>query len=116
MSYAQRRTTLEGIDTIPSPISADTPFSDSPPDRTLACSPASTNVSSHRRKRRSSTARRRASSSIPVEDGKDVWQSLSYDPFAPAGPPQSQHYESFPPDLGENVAAYEVSSARRLGA
>lgn len=106
MSLAQRRTTLEGIDTISSPIPNDDDVFGS------ADGSVSPRTTSEHGQRRESAASNQAS--IPVEDGKEIWQSLSYDPFAHTGPPQLQHYESFPPELSANVAAYEVSTTRRI--
>lgn len=105
MSLAQRRTTLEGIDTVPSRIPEDA-LSDGT-DGTVNFT-----TINHLQRRESAVTN---PSTIPIEDGKEVWQALSYDPFTEAGPPQLQHYESFPPELAENVAAYEVSTARRIG-
>lgn len=105
MSLAQRRTTLEGIDTISSPIPDDDVFGSA--DGSV--SPRTTTQHGHRRESAASNQ-----ASIPVEDGKEIWQALSYDPFAQTGPPRLQHYESFPPELSANVAAYEVSTTRRI--
>lgn len=58
-------------------------------------------------------------STIPKEDSKEVWQNLSYDAFAQ--PPMNsndielQHDECSPPEVTENLAAYEVSTTKRMG-
>ncbi|CAN8096187.1 unnamed protein product [Discula destructiva] len=108
MSLAQRRTTLEGLDTIPSPILEDVRSLQEGTEYETSHGLAA--PTEHDRRRRASVA-----ASIPVEDGKEIWQALSYDPFASAEPPNLQHYESFPPGFNEHVAAYEVSTARRIG-
>lgn len=105
MSLAQRRTTLDGIDTISSAIPEDDVFGS-------ADGSVSPRTTTEHGERRESAASDQAS--IPVEDNKEVWQAISYDPFAQTGPPQLQHYESFPPELSANVAAYEVSTTRRI--
>ncbi|KAJ4389021.1 hypothetical protein N0V93_006483 [Gnomoniopsis smithogilvyi] len=104
MSLAQRRTTPVGINTVSSPVSEEAYLDGA--DGTL--SPHNTG---HARGSESGDNNR---SSIPVEDGKEFWQALTYDPFGQAGPPQLHHYESFPPDLSDNVGAYEVSTIRRI--
>lgn len=104
MSLAQRRTTLVGIDTVSSPVSEDAALDGG--DGTI--SPRNRD---HGQRRESAVGNQ---TGIPIEDGKEVWQSLSYDPFSQTGPPQLQHYQSFPPELSENVDAYEVSTIRRI--
>lgn len=49
---------------------------------------------------------------LQITKNEEIWQTISYDPFAPA---PLQHYESFPPEITENKAAYEVSTTKRAG-
>ncbi|PSR81249.1 major facilitator superfamily domain-containing protein [Coniella lustricola] len=112
MSLAQRRTHLDGIE----------PFSDSVLETTIlqgdSTADGSTDfydIDSERRASTISDSHRAGIVGIPVEDGKEVWQELSYDAFhAPRGPEEVLHYEPFPPEIGDSVAAYEVSTARRI--
>lgn len=111
MSLAQRRTTPDGIE--PVPIPQDAPFE---AGQTADESNDYLAVDSERRASATSNNHRASIVGIPVEDGKEVWQELSYDAFhAPQGPQDLLHYEPFPPEVGENVAAYEVSAAKRIG-
>ncbi|KAJ4410342.1 hypothetical protein N0V82_009246 [Gnomoniopsis sp. IMI 355080] len=104
MSVAQRRTNPEGIGTVPSPFPQDAMFESA--DGTVSRRPT------HPGQRRDSAFSNEANN--PVENGKEVWQALSYDPFSQTGPPSQPHYESFSPELPDNVAAYEVSTTRRI--
>lgn len=107
MSLAQRRTDPEGINTIPPTISEDT---------ILDVEDGGQVVVAHGTRTDDRHRRGSAVSNIPAEDGREVWQALSYDPFPAQGPLGLQHNESFPPEIGtDNVAAYEVSTAKRIG-
>lgn len=109
MSLAQRRTTLDGIEAI------------SPEDVAIlqgdhqSLSPHTLTINRDRRVSVASVVE----STIPEEDNKEVWQALSYDAFAqPPNDPigaELQHYESFPAEITENLAAYEVSTVKRIG-
>lgn len=50
--------------------------------------------------------------SVHFTKNDEIWHTISYDPFAPK---PLQHYESFPPEITENKAAYEVSATKRAG-
>lgn len=106
MSLAQRRTALDGVDTIPATIPEDAVLDDE------IGTDGNVDPAIEHRVRRESAASTAAS--IPAEDGKDIWRTLSYDPFPTPEGHQLQHYESFPPETAENVAAYEVSTAKRM--
>lgn len=98
MSLAQRRSAPEGIDTV-----QESSFYES--------------RNSHVSGDNSNDDERRGSYSsqdtaIPVTKNDEIWQTLSYDPFAQK---PLQHYESFPPEITENKAAYEVSTTKRAG-
>lgn len=111
MSLAQRRTNLDGIE--PVPIPEDAPFQ---ADQTVDGCTDYLSVDNEHRASAISENHRANIVGIPVEDGKEVWQELSYDAFhTPQGPEDLMHYEPFPPEIGENVAAYEVSTAKRIG-
>lgn len=110
MSLAQRRTILDGIDTLPSPIFAEDAVLEDADDEDID----HIDRNSHRRE---SALSNPASIGIPAEDGKEIWQALSYDAFAApeqASGWQLQHYESFPPEITDTVAAYEVSHTKRI--
>lgn len=134
MSLAQRRTTLDGIEAISlhSTPSSTTTRTTAPEEEGLVGSSGdgSTDVSTivnddhhqhdtdhhHDEGEVLMPQRNDGKTTVPAEDGKEIWQTLSYDPFgAQGGPPELQHYESFPPEFGDNVAAYEVSTAKRVG-
>lgn len=98
MSLAQRRTAPEGIDTVPEydvhengnrQIYGDNTHDDD-------------------RRRDDSTQ----DTAVQFTKNDEIWRTISYDPFAPK---PLQHYESFPPEITENKAAYEVSTAKRAG-
>ncbi|KAF3771116.1 MFS general substrate transporter [Cryphonectria parasitica EP155] len=111
MSLAQRRTILDDIHTLPSPF-----FEDESRDDGTTADEDSHSLPISSTQRESVISHRASIVGIPVEDGKEVWQALSYDAFH--APPQDlaelQQFESVPPETGENVAAYEVSTARRI--
>lgn len=98
MSLAQRRTAPEGIDSLSEDgiyesgnghISGDSTNDDGRVDSDSTLHAA-----------------------IPITKDDKIWQTISYDPFAPK---PLQHYESFPPEITDNKAAYEVSTAKRAG-
>lgn len=98
MSLAQRRTAPEGIDTVPEydvhengnrQIYGDNTQDD---DRRGGDSTQDT--------------------AVQCTKNDEIWRTISYDPFAPKS---LQHYESFPPEITENKAAYEVSTTKRAG-
>lgn len=111
MSLAQRRTAVDGVHTIP-----PTPPPESPVQENGGGTDGNTDdhdIPEHSRDRRITSASTVAAS-IPAEDRKEVWQALSYDPFAPPSGPELHKYESFPPETTEDVAAYEVSTTKRI--
>lgn len=98
MSLAQRRTAPEGIDT----VLEDHDFENG-------------NYQTSREfadddDRADSDGTQHAALSIPKND--EIWRTISYDPFAQK---PLQHYESFPPEIAENRAAYEVAITKRVG-
>jgi hypothetical protein len=94
MSLAQRRTAAEGIDTLPEYDAHDSHTGCNSGDNTY------------------DDDRRDSDSTLHTAKNDEIWQTISYDPFAQK---PLQHYESFPPEITENKAAYEVSTAKRTG-
>lgn len=141
MSLAQRRTTLDGVEEISLPTRASvsgrdeeggsdftestTVINDQQQQQQQQYHVDSTNnineeVEGSQGPREDSSetttlAAAGAPATVPAEDGKEIWKTVSYDPFGPQGPPELHHYESFPAELGDNVAAYEVSTVKRVG-
>lgn len=123
MSLAQRRTTLDGIDVLPSPtfdeeeqdalLQGETAAGGEYSDDDLTPTPYHYHHDGAGRRGSSVSNLGSIAAGIPVEDGKEVWQALSYDPFQ-APPVEPLHYESLLPEVVENVAAFEVSTARRI--
>lgn len=136
MSLAQRRTTLDGIETISLPLRD----ADAEEGQAGGGSPVNDNYNynAHDRQQRQQNAndeeitnsgsREETSETativadiVPAEDDKEIWQTISYDPFGTVHSqevevlPELQHYESFPSELGDHVAAYEVSTSKRVG-
>lgn len=139
MSLAQRRTTLDGIE----PISLQVPprratvaggeegirrhLSDGDDDGDDTSTAHQRQQSINEEEEDTETSRDPGSETpvdvtttltVPAEDGKEIWRTISYDPFGTAQVeelPELQHYESFPAELGDNVAAYEVSAFKRAG-
>lgn len=96
MSLAQRRTAPEGINTILLEDDIWENGHESVGDET---------------QRRGSNA---TQTTVLLPDGKvDLWQTISYDPFVV--PPPPQHYEPVFPEDTDHLAAYEVSTAKRVG-
>lgn len=94
MSLAQRRTAPEGIDPV---LEHDDHGS-----RTGHISGDNTNDDDGRD----------SNSTAHSAKNDEIWQTISYDPFAQK---PLQHYESFPPEITDNKAAYEVSTTKRAG-
>lgn len=94
MSLAQRRTAPEGIDTLPGYNTQDNRTGNISGDSTI------------------DDDRRDSDSTLHSARNDQIWQTISYDPFAQK---PLQHYESFPPEITDNKAAYEVSTAKRAG-
>lgn len=94
MSLAQRRTAPEGIDSV---LEYDDHQS-----RNGHISGDNTN----------DDERRDSDSAAHSAKNDEIWQTISYDPFAQK---PLQHYESFPPEITDNKAAYEVSTTKRAG-
>lgn len=94
MSLAQRRTAAEGIDAPPEYNAHDS--------RNGYISGHNTNDDD----------RRDSDTTLHAAKDDQIWQTISYDPFAQQ---PLQHYESFPPEITENKAAYEVSTTKRAG-
>lgn len=159
MSLAQRRTTLDGIEAIslhhPPHRRASLSAEDAgraPSDTNDTTANASDqqrrhtvhNVIDEREEPSSSSSSYSSASSstqippviaatVPAEDDKEIWKTISYDPFGSTSArlpdgivdgvdgttvgdlPVLQHYESFPAELGDTVAAYEVSTFKRVG-
>lgn len=92
MSLAQRRTAPEGIDTLPEDNVQDSRNGYMSGDSTI------------------DDNRRDSDSTLHAAKDDQIWQTISYDPFAQK---PLQHYESFPPEITDNKAAYEVSTAKR---
>lgn len=127
MSLAQRRTTLDGIETISLPHREDAGSAEEA--RTLVNDttnqhPTKVNDDDNNNDREGEVSGRGSETAtivaVPAEDGKDIWKTISYDPFSATTAkedvlPELQHYESFPAELGDNVMAYEVSTAKRVG-
>lgn len=110
MSLAQRRTTPNGIDTLPPETFVENAILEDADEN-------NTDFIDRNSHHGASALSNPASTGIPAEDGKEIWQALSYDAFAAPERPselQLQHYESFPPDITDKVAAYEVSSTKRI--
>lgn len=89
MSLAQRRTAPEGIDAV---LEYD----------------AQDNTTDDERRGGDGTH----DTDVQFTKNDEIWHTISYDPFAPK---PLQHYESFPPEITDNKAAYEVSAAKRAG-
>lgn len=106
MSLAQRRTALDGVDSIPATIPEDAILDDE------GGTDANVHLAIEHRDRRESAAS--TAVSIPADDLKDIWRTLSYDPFPAPGGHEVLHYESFPLETTETIAAYEVSTAKRI--
>lgn len=127
MSLAQRRTTLDGIEAISLPRREDAGSGEEA--RTVVNNTTNqhpTNVvddvdNNNREGEMSGGGEETTTiAAVPVEDGKEIWKTISYDPFSgtmaqESALPELQHYESFPAELGDNVMAYEVSTAKRVG-
>ena len=96
MSLAQRRTAPEGINTI---------FEDDTWEN------GRLEAAGDERYRRDSTDTQ-TTVTLPGTEGKDLWQTISYDAFAP---PPPQHYEPVLLEDTDHLAAYEVSTAKRVG-
>jgi hypothetical protein len=94
MSLAQRRTAAEGIDAPPEYHARDSVNGHFSGDNT------------------NEDGRRGSDTTLGPAKDDQIWQTLNYDPFAQK---PLQHYESFPPEITENKAAYEVSTAKRAG-
>lgn len=98
MSLAQRRTAPEGIDTVSEYDVYENGnrqiYGDNADDDDQRGGDSTQDTAVH----------------FPKND--EIWRTISYDPFAPKS---LQHYESFPPEITENKAAYEVSTTKRAG-
>jgi hypothetical protein len=90
MSLAQRRTAVEGIDT-----------------RDVLAGSENGNGNGN-------GSAPNGSQELANPSQEDVWRSLSYDPFGDKRA-KIEHYESFPPETMDSLAAYEVSSFKRAG-
>lgn len=98
MSLAQRRTAPEGIDTVP-----EYDVHENGSRQTYG-----NNTNEDGRTGGDSAQ----DMEVQLTKNDEIWHTISYDPFAPA---PLQHYESFPPEITENKAAYEVSTTKRAG-
>lgn len=98
MSLAQRRTAAEGIDTV---LEYDI-------DENGNRQTCGNNTNDDGRSGANSTQ----DAAVQFTKNDEIWSTISYDPFAPT---PLQHYESFPPEITENKAAYEVSTTKRAG-
>lgn len=131
MSLAQRRTTLDGIEAISLPLraaeeeeegqagdSGSTVVNNNNTTHYQQQNADEEEISSNSREETSETTPIVADT-VPAEDDKEIWHTISYDPFGTVQEvealPELQHYESFPPELGDHVAAYEVSTTKRVG-
>ncbi|KAK2602876.1 hypothetical protein N8I77_009378 [Diaporthe amygdali] len=97
MSLAQRRTAPEGIDTVLDDNAAENGNLQTSREFATDDDRADSDSIPH------------AALSIPKND--EIWRTISYDPFAQK---PLQHYESFPPEIAENRAAYEVAITKRV--
>lgn len=98
MSLAQRRTAAEGIDTALE--------YDAPENGTYQSFRDSTTDDERRR------GRSPYDMGSQIIKNDELWHDISHDPFAPK---PFQHFDSFPPEITDNRAAYEVSAAKRAG-
>lgn len=106
MSLAQRRTAAEGIDFLPE---YSVQGSRNSSVRNGSTCDGSIRVSGDNA---NDDDRRDSDGTLCPAKNDQIWQTINYDPF---GKKPLQHYESFPPEVTENKAAYEASSAKRAG-
>lgn len=98
MSLAQRRTAPEGINDIPG-------------DGNIVNGDLSSNIMFDEEQREDATGTQ--TTLVPGGmEGKGLWQTISYDAFAQ---PPSQHHGPMPLADTDNLAAYEVSTTKRVG-
>ncbi|KUI70281.1 hypothetical protein VM1G_06368 [Cytospora mali] len=105
MSLAQRRTAPEGINIIP-----DDGIVENGHTSTNGNLEAVADEEQGLGSRRGSTATQ-TTLIPPGPEGKDLWQTISYDAFAQQ---QAQQYGAILPEDIDHLAAYEVSTAKRV--